>query len=277
MLLMMFFLVLPVVVALFLALTDLSLIGQQRDYVSFVGFDNFYRLFRDQVFYRSLSNTFLVILFSGVIGQQLLGLITARLMQHRHPFFRRIIRTSMLAGWLIPDVVVAFIFYLLFAVEGSVNMVLLQAGAAGIPWLYEHPLAIIIVADIWSNAAYSVVMYEQSFDNISPELYDSARLDGASGFILFSYVTVPLLLPDIRANTMFITLRSIGVFTLVFLLTGGGPAQSTSTLSLYLFQNTISLSTIGFGASAGCVLLILVSALGLIYRRVDSHEGILMP
>ncbi|HPX27886.1 MAG TPA: sugar ABC transporter permease [Treponemataceae bacterium] len=268
--LMFIFLFVPLIVTLQYSLTNMSLLGQSNNYVSFIGLDNYIRLFTSGVFYRSLANTFLLILFSAILGQQLLGGVIAYLLQKTNYVFRKFIRFSLTMGWLLPDIVVAFLFFYMFSAEGLVNFVLFSRNISGISWLFTFGLPILLIADIWSNTAFSVTTYEGFFSSLHREWYEAAAIDGASSFSMCINITIPLIIKPALSNILFCILRTVGIFSLVFLLTGGGPANSTNVISLYIYQNSIAVSSIGYGAAIGFVTFIIVTIISQAFVTVNK-------
>lgn len=271
-LLMLFFLFIPFLISLQYSFTNISLIGQNTAEVSFIGIDNYLRLFTSPGFYKSCLNTFILILFSAIIGQQILGFCIAYLLQFTNYYFRKVLQFSISLGWLLPDIVVAFIFYYIFSPEGLINTLLQVRNLTGQSWLHSYGMLIILIADVWSKVAFSVSTYEEFFASLQSEWYEAASIDGASGIQKNINITVPLLIKPAFSNILFCALRTIGVFSLVFLLTGGGPANATNTISLYIFQNTIALSSIGYGASIGVVVFFILFIVSFTFTKINNQS-----
>lgn len=272
-LLILFFLVIPVFVTLQYSLTNMSLVGQSNVDVSFIGIDNYVRLFTSGIFYKSLTNTLLLVICSAIIGQQCIGFGVAYLLQFTNHFFRKIVRFSLSMGWLLPEIVVAFIFFYLFSAEGLINTFVYMKGYSGVSWLHRYGMLIILLADIWRNVAFSVTTYEGFFSSLQSEWYEAASIDGASFFQKKIKITLPHLIKPALSSILFCVLRTIGMFSLIFLLTGGGPANSTNTLSLYIFQNTIAVSTIGYGAAIGFSTFIILSIISFMFVTVNNERS----
>ncbi len=265
--LLLFFFVVPALASLFFSLTDQMLVGQRIDEVSFVGFNNYIRLCTDPQVLMAVRNT--VILLACAIGiQQALGFFIARLLIGKAEGFRKFVHACLYSGWLMPEVAIAFVFFLLFSIDGLVNNIIQGSGGQSIAWLIDYPLFVIILAQIWSGTAYSLLTYENAFNSLTPGCIDSARADGATETQILVFIIIPSIRQTIRSNTAFLTLNNLGVFGLIYMLTGGGPLFRSTNLSVLVFRNSISGSDTGYGLTLTFILFGLSMLLSLIHVRV---------
>jgi multiple sugar transport system permease protein len=267
-----FFYVAPAIVTVFFSMTDMSLIGEKAEAWSFVALDNYVFMFKDPYFYTSLLNTVVFLVFSAIIGQQVLGFVIAFFMQKKHPAFRSVVGTCVLLGWITPEVVVAFMAYAFFNVEGSLNSVLGLFGLKGQAWLFKFALPSVIVANIWRGTAFSMLMFQSALDQVSDSVLEAAIVDGANRLQSLWYVLLPELRGTILTNTVLITMPTMGVFGLIYALTGGGPGSSTTTLPIFMYKNAIVSFEFGYGTAIAVMLLTFGMLLSVFYIRTFQER-----
>ena len=151
---------------------------------------------------------------------------------------------------------------------GTVNRIIGIIGAKPVAWLYDHALFSVTVANIWHGAAYSMMVFQAALDNVPADTTESAMLDGANCRHTLMYIVIPQIKATIFSNTMLITLKTIGVFDLIFTMTGGGPAGKTQTLPVYMYLQAFKSFQLGYGSAISVVLLTLGIALSVLYTRV---------
>jgi len=264
------FFVVPALGALFHSLTDQMLVGQKRDEVSFIGLDNYVHLFTDSRVLSAFLNTVTLIL-AAVCIQQAAGFCIALCLEGKNEYFRKFVHACLYSGWLMPEVVTAFVFFLLFSIDGGINRVIGSFGGQNVAWLIDRPLGIIILAQVWSGTAYSLITYERSLESISGDVRDAAKTDGASGLQVLFFIMLPSIRHTIRSNTTMLTLNNLGVFGLIYMLTGGGPLYRSTNLPVLVFRNAISGSATGYGLTLTFVLFCLSMLFSLFNVRI-IHE-----
>lgn len=270
-LLLVFFFV-PILLTFYFAFTNLSLTGSSSSAVTFVGFRNFANMFSDPTFRVSILRTITFLVFSAIIGQQVLGLLLALLMNERQRVFRSVIGVLVLAGWVTPEIVVAFIFYAFFSDQGTLNTVLGWFHVKPIAWLYTFPMTAVIVANIWHGTAFSMLVYQAALGDVPKEILESAQIDGAGRFQRLLRVTLPVIKGSIATNMVLITLQTLGLFTLIYSLTGGGPGNKTETLPIYMYQQAFADYQLGYGTAISLILLVIGILASLLYMRTLKIE-----
>ncbi|GLV14841.1 amino acid ABC transporter permease [Alicyclobacillus hesperidum] len=258
----------PILLTFYFAFTNLSLTGTSSLATKFVGFQNFVSMFQDPTFRISVIKTIVFLLFSAVIGQQVLGLLLAVLMNERHRLFRSAIGVLVIAGWVTPEIVVAFIFYAFFSDGGTLDTFLSVFHVQPIAWLYAFPMVSVIIANIWHGTAFSMMVYQAALGDVPKEILESAAIDGAGRFQRFVRVTLPMIKGSIATNMMLITLQTLGVFTLIYSLTGGGPGNRTTTLPIYMYQQAFSDYQLGYGTAISLILLMIGIVASFVYLRM---------
>ena len=235
----------------------------------FVGLKNYVFLVQDERFWQALSNTLYFALVS--VGLELvLGLALALAIQ-RDFRGKGMVRTIILLPWTIPTVVSAEMWQWIFNSElGLLNNVLhLHVNWLGNP-LYALHVAILI--DVWKTTPFMVLILTAALQDIPLDIYRSAYVDGASPWTVFRRLTLPLLVPAIAVALTFRILDAVRVFDSIFVLTGGGPAGSTETISLYAYRIMFQTLEFGYGSTVAFSLFLLslitaAVALPLLRRR----------
>ncbi|WP_269412608.1 carbohydrate ABC transporter permease [Lentibacillus daqui] len=251
----------------YFSFTNMALTGAAASNTEFVGFDNFVRMFKDPSFKTSLITTIIFLIASAVVGQQVIGFLVAFLMKRKARPFRRIIGLLVLAGWITPEVVVAFVWFAFLSDDGTLNTMLGFAGIKPIAWLLDFPLISVIFVNIWHGAAFSMLMYQAALDDVPEEVEEAAKIDGASAWQRLWRVTLPIIKGATVTNMALVTLQTLGVFTLIYALTGGGPGEKTNTLPVFMYKEAFVNYQIGYGTAISLVLLVFGILLSLLYIR----------
>ncbi|MBX3050297.1 MAG: ABC transporter permease subunit [Caldilineaceae bacterium] len=223
----------------------------------FVGLANYTSIWADRVFRQSVSNT-VVYTLSSVFFKFWLGLLAAILL-NRLKRFREILTALVLLPWIVPSIVIAITWRnLLDPIYGGVNQFLLQFGLIdkGFPWLGDYSTALpsVIMVNIWQGIPFFTIMMLAGLSSIDAELYEAARIDGASAWRLFLHVTLPGLRYVIIVATLLSTIWTFNGFTDVFLLTNGGPAGATRVYSILAFEYAVQAFRIGRGVAVAMTM-----------------------
>ena len=262
----------PILYSLYLAFTDSAIRGEGAANTSFVGFSNFTDAFTDGDFWNSVILTLVFTIVSAVIGQNVLGMLLAVLMERANRILTFVVTSIVIAAWILPEVVAGYLLYTFFADEGSLNTLL---GAVGLPaqdLLFSAPILAVSFANIWRGTAFSMLVYSAALSSVPGDVYESAALDGAGPVRRFRSVTLPLLRPAIATNLMLTTLQTLSVFGLIFIMPGGGPARQSQTLPLYMYEQAFSYGQLGYGTAVALLLLLIGAAASLIYLRLLPEE-----
>jgi multiple sugar transport system permease protein len=266
------FFVWPIVLSFYYSMTDMTLSGSKSVNFNFVGFDNFTRLFADPLFRTSFVNTLIFLIFSAIIGQLIFGFIIAYLMKQKNQAVRSTVGLITLVGWIMPEVVVSFCMVAFFNRDGSLNMFLQSLGIMKEPiaWLVSFPMVSVVIANIWHGTAFSMMQFQAALDDIPAEIEESANLDGANWFQKLIYITIPMIKSTIVTDTILITLKTLAVFGLIYAMTGGGPGTSTTTLSIYMYQQAFGSYQMGYGTAIALVMLVVGIVLSLISVKMTN-------
>lgn len=263
------FLLFPAIWTVYLGMTNFRLTGLAAANTEFVGLDNYTRAFGDDSFWNSLVRTLVFVGFSGVLGQTLLGFALAWSTRRVAGWARTALETVVLAAWVIPGSVHAFLWIaLLDRRGGTLNAIL---GTEGKAWLIDHPMVVIIIFNIWVGTAFSMQLFSSALAAVPPSQLESARMAGASGWQQLRDVVIPNIRGHILTNTLMITLWTFNTFT-PYLLTAGGPNARTEILSVYIYNTAIPGGQLGLGAAISMIMLLINLAIALMYMRVGRSR-----
>jgi multiple sugar transport system permease protein len=272
MILLVVFLVGPVIASFYGSFTNSALTGAAAQQTQFVGFGNYAQLFRTPDFFKSVLLTVIFLLGSAVIGQNVLGLGLSLLMARGDRIVRAIVGTFVVTAWVLPEVVAAFAAYAFFHADGTLNEILGLVGIHGPNWLYNLPMVAVILANVWRGTAFSMLVYSAALADVPDDVQESAEMDGAGGAQRLFFITLPLIRRSISTNLMLTTLQTLSVFTLIFVMTGGGPGTDSSTLPILAYQQAFKFSQLGLGTAIATILLVVGAVFSVIYLRALKPE-----
>lgn len=262
----------PVVWSFYGSFTNTALTGPSAANPEWIGFDNYVALFGDSEFPKSLWLTVVFLFASAVVGQNVLGIVLAGLLRSAVKPVRSIASTVVVAAWVLPEIVAAFAAYAFFHAEGTLNAMLGGIGISGPDWLYVTPMLAVILANIWRGTAFSMMVYSAALAEVPPELTEAAQLDGANGLQRLAWVTLPVIRRSISTNLMLTTLQTLSVFTLIYVMTGGGPGTDSSTLPILAYQEAFKFAQVGYGTAIATVMIIVGGIFSVIYIRALRPE-----
>ena len=254
----------PVVYSLTLSFRQATVDTFVSGDMPFNGLTQYQAALADPVFWRAVTNTVLFAFFS-ILFQFTIGFLLALLFQANFPL-KNVCLALLLIPWVLPVLTAANIFKGLFTEAGPVNQICHLIGLGPIPWLanpaYAFPAT--IVANIWIGFPFNFILLYAGMRSIPPEIYEAARIDGAHYWQRVAKITVPMLKPVSVAVLMLGTIYTVKVFDLVWIMTGGGPANATHLLSTYAYQVGFSLLNFGEAAAIATLMVLLVLLLNLL-------------
>lgn len=267
------FFITPMVLTIFFSFTNLALTGAQARQLEFIGFDNFVTMFKDKELYNSIAKTLIFVLFSAVIGQCIFGFFIAFLMRGKSATFRRIIGICVIAAWVAPEIVAAFCWVAFLSDSGTLNLLVkFFADVESIAFLFEYPMISVVIANIWRGTAFSMLVFQAALDDIPTEVEEAATIDGANKWQVIRHVTIPMVRGTISTNLILVTLQTLGVFTLIYTMTGGGPGNKTMTLPVFMYQKAFVSYQLGYGTAISLVILFIGAIFSLVYMRLLKVE-----
>lgn len=255
----------PILRAFWLSLYTQNL-GTQLQQI-FSGFSNYQRMIGDGRFWQSIWNTS-IFTAASVILELILGMAVALILNQAFKG-RSIVRTITLMPWALPTALMGIAWAWIFNDQyGVINDILRRLGLieSGISWLGNPVMAMVAVvsADVWKTTPFIALLLLAGLQSISNDLYEAHSLDGASAWQSFRRITIPLLMPQIIIALLFRFAQAFAIFDLIQVMTGGGPAGATETVSVYIYSTVMRYLDFGYGAALVVVtFLLLVAAVAI--------------
>lgn len=274
------FLILPFVAVITLSFTSSTLTTTIGSGAGFVGLENYRRLFAAErwmasgEFGNALRISVIFVAGSALVGQAGLGLAIASAFHRRRGRLRELITTLVILAWIIPDVVVAFMWIAFLDRDfGTLNQILAWVGVAPVDWLIRHPLLSIILFNTWRGTAFSMLLFSSALATIPPSYHETAAVAGATPWQAFRDVSLPLIRSHIVTDIILITLWTFNTFT-PFLITAGGPAFRSELVSIFTYRVAFQFFEFGRGAAVAVVMMLANLALALVYLRTLRRQAI---
>lgn len=266
----------PVIAAFVLSFTDFDIYSLANiEYARFIGVRNYERILADPLFWTALKNTLYFLLVGGPLTIAV-SLAAALLLNSKLVRFKTLFRTAYFAPVVTTLVAVAVVWRFVYHPRfGLLNYVLSWFGVSQIDWLGDPVWAMpaLILMAVWKNFGYNMIIFIAGLQNIPQELYEAASIDGAGAWQQFTSITIPMLAP----TTLFITIITmIGYFQLFaepYVMTQGGPLNSTLSIVLYMYQMGFRWWNMGYSAALAFVLFALILAASLVQSRVQRIVG----
>jgi multiple sugar transport system permease protein len=227
---------------------------------TFIGFDNFKNIISDSEFFTSLKFT-LVFTVVAVSLETLIGILFALIMNQKIPG-QGVIRTAVLVPWAIPTIISGLMWKFMYSQQyGVINYILktLKIITENLPWLSDAQLAVVatIIADVWKTTPYMSLLILSGLQTIPAQMYEAAAIDGANKIQRFLHITIPLIKPVLSVAILFRTLATFRIYALISVLTSGGPANATQSLSLYTIKTYFNYGNLGYGAALATITFII--------------------
>ena len=255
----------PIVFALVLVFLRWDLVTAP----SFAGFDNVRLLVNDGRFWRAVANTF--VFLSIHVPLQIVTALALALALNRKLVLRGFWRAAFFLPVVISGAVVAILWSNLYATDvGLINKLLVLIGLAPVPWLTDPNTAMpaIAVMVTWKNVGFYVIIYLAGLQYIPRSCQEAIEIEGASAWQRFRYLTLPSLLPQTILVVTLSTINGFQLFIEPYIMTGGGPLRRTYSVVLYLYNNAFAYQKMGYAATIGVALALIIGAVVLIQRRM---------
>lgn len=251
------FILIPVICSFGLSFTSWDMLNP----INFVGFENYKLLLKDGLFYKILLNTIVFALSTSILGV-IIPLILAAILNSKirgSEFYK----TAYFLPFITPMVVVGIVWTWIFDPNiGFLNQVL----NIHINWLYDSKFAMpaLIIVSVWKLIGYNMIIFLSAFSSVSQSLFEAAKIDGANAYQTFKNVTIPLLSSTIFFVVIITAISSFQVFDLIYLMTQGGPFDSTNVLVYSIYKNAFEYFNIGKASAIAYVLFVIILVLTLI-------------
>ncbi|MFW5889527.1 MAG: carbohydrate ABC transporter permease [Bacillota bacterium] len=252
----------PLIYTFILSITSIDL--------NFVGLSNYFRLFQDSEFWNSFKVT---LIFTGfTVPIELLVGFGLALITNRALKARGLIRLAIIFPWALPTALNAIAWRWMYNADfGLFNNMLIEFGviSQSINWLGQIPLAMIsmMIVSIWKTSSFMALLILTGLQTIPNQLYEAAKIDGASSWDSLMKITIPLLKPAILIALLFRTRDAFRSFGLPFNLTGGGPVNSTKTLAVYTYETFFQYLDFNYAATIALIQFVVLFILAIIYLR----------
>ncbi|UGX88711.1 carbohydrate ABC transporter permease [Phyllobacterium meliloti] len=258
----------PLVDTVRLSFTDAKLVGTEGN---FVGIDNYVKILSGSNFQRTLITTTMFAVLS-VAAEMVIGVLAALLLNQQF-YGRSVLRALMILPWALPTVVNATLWRLIYNPEyGALNAALTQIGLLDTyrSWLGEPGTALtaLIVADCWKNFPLVALIALAALQAVPRDITAASMVDGAGAWSRFRFVIMPYLAGPLMVALVLRTIEAFKVFDIIWVMTRGGPANSTRTLSILVYQEAFSFQRAGSGASLALIVTLLVTVLAVAYAAL---------
>ena len=266
--------VVPLARAAWMSLFDISLVRPGDE--PFVGLGNYVDQLASPGFWAAVSRS-LVFTVASTALELLLGLGLALLMDQ--PLRGRwLLRTLVILPWALPTIVNALMWRWIDNAEyGALNALLTQLGLADQyrVWLSNSDLAMwmVVLADVWKMTPLVAILLLAALQSVDRELVEVAKVDGATSFQAFRLVVAPLITPVVLIVLVLRTMEAFKVFDIIWIMTGGGPANATQTIAIYAYQTAYQGYDFGRGAALGYLIALIIMALAALYLRLLGRTG----
>ena len=237
---------------------------------TFIGFGNYLDMLHDQTFWETIERTLYFTIVS--VGLELiLGLAIAQLI-HSHPWGWQFLRFSLIIPWAVPTIVNGAMWRWIYSADfGALNGLLMQLGLIKhyVAWLTLPNMAmnLVIIADVWHTMPFVALVLQAALATLPEDLDEAAAVDGANAWQRFWRIRVPLLRPAILVALIVRTVDAFRVFDIVYIITGGGPAYKTLTITYLTYLNSFSFGKQGTGAALSFLISAFTILMALVYIR----------
>jgi len=235
----------------------------------FVGLRNYWDIICDPVFWRIVFNTF-IFTFSAVTLEFIVGMALA-LLFNRELRGENTLRSALVLPMMVPPILVGLLWLFMYKKDfGIINNILKMLNIEPIPWLSRPFTAMvaIIIADTWQWTPFMFLLLLAGLRSLPQDIYESAKIDGASLWQSFRYITVPLLKPIIAIAVIVRFMDAFRIFDKIFQLTEGGPGISTETISHYIYRHGFRYFNMGYASALSYLALIMILLFSMVYIRI---------
>ena len=264
------FLIYPMFMALAGSVSEWDILKSE---MTWVGFGNYVKLVQDPMFLLAIRNTFIyfgVQIPFSIVG----GILVASLLNQKivlRTFFRAIYFLPIVTGAVVLSIVWSWIYS---ETSGVLNYLLSLVGVRRIAWLYDQRLSMLSISfmKIWTDVGFYTVVFLAALQSIPKELVESAVVDGASRFRIFWHIKLPLLNPSIVFSVIMATIWGMQLFTEPYVMTGGGPLGSSTTLTLFLYRQGFIFGRMGYASAIGVVTAGMILTVSLLQRKLFERS-----
>ena len=260
-----------------LSFRNLTVMNFKNNTSVFIGFKNYLTILNDAEFHQAFLQT-LWFTVACIVVQFTLGFLLAVFLNANFHVAKPV-RGLLLVAWMIPISVTGLLFKYMFLTEGGIineflKVLVLIDGSNPPGWLIDPNLAMwaVIITNCWIGIPFNMLLLTTGMSNISPDIYESAAIDGCNVIQRFFLITVPLLKASILSVLMLGFIYTFKVFDLIFMMTKGGPLNATEVLSTYSYRHSFTLFNFSIGSASAIILFVCLMTVGVFYLRLIQKD-----
>lgn len=266
----------PTIWTFVLSFTNMTVTGPAARHYHFIGFDNYRKLFASgSGLTDSIRRSLYYLVVSAYLGQAVFGFFLAMLMQRCSRALRAAVGAIVVVAWLIPEIVIAWMWFVLLSDGGTAQQATRALGLHYSSWLVTHPMLAVSLANSWRGVAFSYLLFSAALSDVPKDLIEAAKVDGAGGLRRLWRIILPLVSTTILIDLVLITLGTLNDFSLIYAMTGGGPGDASSVLSVFMYRQAFVTYQLAFGTAIAVVMLALGAVFAVIYIRILRRQGAL--
>jgi ABC-type sugar transport system permease subunit len=260
----------PIIFSLILMFMRWNMLSSMQ----FIGLQNFFTLFQDPLFWKALVNTF-IFLIIHIPLQICLALLISALLNNPDLIWKSFFRSTFFMPVVISGVVVTLLWKQLYSTEtGLLNNILLGMSLEKIHWLTSTKIAMpaIAIMATWKNLGLYIIILLAGLQSIPRSLYEAADIDGAGKIQQFFHITIPMVNPTLITVIVLSTIGGFSLFIEPYIMTGGGPLNSTLSTNLYIYQQAFSFYKMGYAATMGFMMALIIFIVVMLQRKYIERE-----
>lgn len=260
----------PVVFSIILTFFKWNIISPMK----YVGFDNFIRLFQDRLFWKSLYNTFIFLMIH--IPLQIIIALTLAYFLNQKILFKSFFRAAFFLPFIISGVVITILWQQLYGYDtGLINKLLTDTGLGKVAWLTNKSVAIISIAIMatWKNVGLYVILFLVGLQTVPQAYYEAADVEGASQWQKFWHITLPAINPTIFMVVILSTIGGFSLFIEPYIMTSGGPLNSTLSVMLYIYKQAFEFYHMGYAATIGLFASVVIMIVVVIQKYAIEKDN----
>ena len=263
------FITFPIIFSILLTVHKWNIISPME----YVGVDNFVRLFHDRMFWKAITNTLVFLVIH--IPLQIVVALTLAYFLNQKLFLKGFFRAAFFLPVVISGVVVTMLWQQLYSFDtGLINGLLVNIGLPRVAWLTNSKIAMISIAIMatWKNVGLYVILFLVGLQSVPERYYEAADIEGASSWQKFRYITFPAINPTIFMVTILSTIGGFGLFIEPYIMTGGGPLNSTLSAMLYIYKQAFEYYHMGYAATLGLFFAAIIMLVVVIQKYTIEKE-----
>lgn len=267
------FTVLPSIWAVAISFTNMALAGPNALDYTFIGVRNYVRLVSDPNFRHSVNLSLQYTLFTN-IGQFVLGLIAALILNRRKLRWQGVLLAVIVLPMVIPGIMQSLIWGSMLGAKefGTLNRIVGLFNVEPILWLRQAPMLSVVLVNFWNNSGFAMILFLAGLESIPGEVLESATMDGANGWQMLIRIKLPLIRYVVMLWLLLNTIGLLGAFDIIFTLTRGGPGNATEVMGLYIYKQGFQFFELGYGSAASMVMLVISLVIAFFYLRLLRVE-----